>query len=147
MNRARLSVRHLLAAMSLLGAAWLSPAPASAATRIHDNSLASPVDDYVYGVTNGHGAARKPWVAQFAAAQGDCLKLLLQEISTTTKLRAVAGDGSIYIIQNNLWIIAPVTGWITVHVDISGDTEQRFKLVYSLLQPGVTYCGAGDPPH
>jgi len=147
MNRARLNGRHLLAVLSLLGAAWLCPAPASAATRIHDNSNASLVDDYVYGATNGHGAARKPWVAQFAAAQGDCLKLLIQDVSTTTKLRAVTGDGSIYIIANNLWIIAPVTGWITVHVDISGDTEQRFKLIYSLLRPGADYCGAGDPPH
>lgn len=147
MNRARWNAAQLLAAIAVLAAAWLHPAPASAVTRMHNNTINSLVDIYVYGVTNGHGAARKPWVAQFAAAQGDCLKLLVSEIPGNLQVRAIAGDGSIYTVQNNLWIVAPVTGWITVHVEILGDSEQRFKLSYTLLRPGADYCGAGDPPH
>jgi hypothetical protein len=149
MCQARLNVTRFIAVLALVGAAWLWPACAQAATRIHNNEVNSIEDIHVYGTTNGYGSERKPWVVQIAAAQGDCLKVSTDTgaISYPRKLRAIAGDGSVYIHPGNLWIIAPVTGWITVHVDIDGDTERRFKLSYSLLRQGADYCGAGDPPH
>jgi hypothetical protein len=148
-NQTRSEVTRLIAALALVGAAWHWPACVEAATRIHNNTINSVEDIHVYGTTNGYGSERKPWVAQFAAAEGDCLKVSTDTgaISYPRKLRAIAADGSVYIHPGNLWIIAPVTGWITVHVDIDGDTERRFKLMYTLLRPGADFCGAGDPPH
>jgi hypothetical protein len=112
---------------------------------MHNNTLNTLAE--VYGVTNGHGARRRPWVAQFAAAAGDCMQFYVQMFDTFPKMRAIAGDGSIYISGDILWIIAPVTGWITVEVDIPGDTEKQFKFVYALVRPGVDVCGSGNPPH
>jgi hypothetical protein len=113
--------------------------PGQAASRLHDP--AENHDTVVHGVTNGQGIHRGPWVVQIAIAQGERLDITVSLAGgplVAPTLRAIAGNGAIYrggesaqFRLANLCIEAPVTGWITVHVDVPGPSEQTFEFRYS----------------
>jgi hypothetical protein len=118
-------------------------------TRLHD-----PVMDHdtqLNGVTNGQGAHRGPWVVQIAVAEGEFLYVRADPDiqGNAMMIRAIAGNGWVYFGRNHslgsadLCIEVPVTGWVTVHIDADGPSEQRFAFEFRRRGP----CAFVDSPH
>jgi hypothetical protein len=138
--------------LSALAAAVLAVTAGEATagpTRLHDPALDHVT--LVHGVSNGQGTLRGPWVVQLAVAEDEFLYLtaIAEPAGGVTTLRAIAGNGRVYFGRNHslggadVCIQVPVTGWMTVHVDVAGASEQRF--VFSYVRK--TGCAVVDPPH
>jgi hypothetical protein len=118
---------------------------ATAFTRIHDPVLNH--ETVIHGVTNGNGGNRGPWVAQFALSKGQSLAMsvtLPDGGSVVPVVFAIRGDGTVFrsfsiTAENRAYLCAraPFRGWMTVHVDVPGSSEQRIKLSYHIEGVGV----------
>jgi hypothetical protein len=122
-----------------------------AVTQLHDQTFDNTL--VTYGVTNGHGSNRGPWVVQIAAGKDEFLYVRVDPVdagANSPVLRAVSGDGNVYFGSlhsggaADLCMKVTVTGWMTVHVDYATVSEQRLRLEYS--RRGSCVSGE-DPPH
>jgi hypothetical protein len=137
-------------AIGVLGMVALAAGPAaSGPTRLHDPLMDH--DTQLHGVTNGQGAHRGPWVVQIAVAEGEFLYVRADPDiqGNDMMIRAIAGNGRVYFGRNHslgsadLCIEVPVTGWVTVHIDAEGPSEQRFAFEFRRRGP----CAFVDSPH
>jgi hypothetical protein len=140
------------AALGLFALVTMAGDSADAVTKLHDPVLGNVTT--VYGDTNGNGIHRGPWVVQIAVAKGEQIVVYASPVDQLTMaptMRAIAGNGSIYLghpyfpaTTTYTCFTVPVSGWVTVHVDVPGLSEQRIKFEYSRKAPG--FC-TSFPPH
>jgi hypothetical protein len=116
---------------------------ARAVTKLHDPDILHKT--VIHGVTNGSGINRGPWVVQIQIAKDNVgANLLLTAIvddgtdKVAPTLVVIAGDGTIFRgvpsaenRSSGICLRPPVTGWMTVHIDIPGPSERRFQFEFT----------------
>jgi hypothetical protein len=147
MHRYRSTVRSLFVAAGLLVVTSIHGDRAAAVTRIHDIAI----DEWkiIYGATNGQGNYRGPWVVQIAVAKDHRLTVRSFTGSPPANMRMIAGNGAVYFYSlpgTKFCITVPVTGWITIVVDVPGASEQTFDFQF-MAGPLPCIATPEEPPH